>query len=512
MMKRLLSTRASRAWMGVVAVGVIVMALVLGLQLIPRLTAGQELIDAANPAMTDAAVKGEVGGTRLISQYVDLAEPLMTRKGRSREELRRLVTMIKRKTGVSAERARALLRREAPHTEALLRAVPFSGVADERRRLTAYLSKTLNVAPENLQDDLARTFPRIYQTLSELPSVTSGWYDVPGVEGLTRFDGTPVKTMAQVRDYLRDDLVATVDEEQDHFRSLAGSGGIGYIPWLLLVLGAGLAIFGLVHARWSASHPSGRVAWGAVVAVGVLVMILVGALQYFPRLLGADTTIAKLEPAFDQRRVSGLRAGTDLVVQAARFGDPIMTGSGGAVDEVPKLVTYVSGRAGLSEAAVREQLRRAAPRTMALFEALPLSAVAEEVPHLVAILSRKLRVGGDRFVRTLRKRTPGLAQALLAVGPVTSGWDAIPGSEGLKRFELGTPVRTAPEFADYLDLDVVPIFEARSEDFDKLANTWPPVKVLPGIVLGVGALLAIYALAMLFLANRPPRERLRLRD
>lgn len=505
-MKGLLSTGASRAWMGVVAVGVVVMALVLGLQLTPRLSAGQELIDMAKPAMTDGAVKGEVAGTKLLSQYVDLADPLMTRKGRSREELGRLVTMIKRETGVSATRARALLHREAPRTEALLRAVPFSGVAAERRRLTAYLSKTLNIAAEDLQNELARTFPRLYQLLSDLPSVTSGWYDVPGVEGLTRFDGTPVRTMPQVREYLRDDLVATVDEEQGNVQALAGSGGIGYIPWLLLVLGAGLAVFGLLHARWSAAHPSGRVAWGAMIAVGVLVMILAGALQYFPRLTGADTTIAALEPAFDEQRVIGLRAGTDLVVQAVRFGDPIMTSSGGAGSEVPKLVTFISERAGLSERAVRRQLERAVPRTMALFEAIPLSAVAKEVPHLVAVLSRKLHVSGDRLAKRLRKRTPGLAQAVLAVGPVTIGWNSIPGTKNLTRFELGTPVRTAPEFAEYLDHDIVGVFEAGRQDFQQLAGTWPPLKVLPGIVLGIGALLAIYGAAMLFLATGRPKR------
>jgi hypothetical protein len=510
-MKGLLSTTASRAWMGVVAVGVIVVALVVGLQLIPRLTAGQQVLDAAKPALSDGAVRGEVNGAELLSQYVDLAGPLMTRRGRSREDLTRLVTLIKRRAGISAERARALLRREAPHTEALMRAVPFSGVAEERSKLTAYLSTTLNIAPEDLQDELARSFPRIFQLLSELPSVTSGWYDVPGVEGLTRFDGTPVKTMPQVRDYLRDDVVAAVDEEQDHFESLAGSGGIGYIPWLLLVAGAGLAIFGLVHARWSQSHPSGRYAWGGVAAVGVLLLIVVGALQYVPRLLGADTLVAKIEPAFDEQRVIGLRAGTDLAVQAVRFGDPIMTPSGGAGDELPKLVTLISGQAGISEPAVRRQLTRAAPRTMALFEAIPLTAVAEEVPHLVAVLSRVLRLGGDKLVNTLRKRTPGLAQALLAAGPTAIGWDQIDGSEDLKRFELGTSVRSAPQFADYLDEDVVALFEAEREHVDSLANTWPPVKVLPWLILGVGALLAIYGTAMMYLATRSPRQRLRLK-
>ena len=58
--------------------------------------------------------------------------------------------------------------------------------------------------------------------------------------------------MPGIRDYLRDDLVATVAEEQDHFQALAGSGGIGYIPYLLLVAGLGAIVFGLLHARWSA--------------------------------------------------------------------------------------------------------------------------------------------------------------------------------------------------------------------------------------------------------------------
>ena len=504
-MKGLLSTTASRAWMGVAVVGLLVVVLVVALALVPRLGAGQQVIDAAEPAMTDGAVKGTVGGTTLLSRYVDFADPLMTRKGESRRELQRLVTLIKRKTGVSAARARALLRREAPRTEALLRAAPFSDVARERGRLTSYLSTTLNMTPEDLQAELARSFPRIYQTLSELPGVVSGWRDVPGVEPLTRFDGDRVKTMAQVRDYLRDDLVATVAEEQDRFQALAGSGGIGYIPWLLLALGVGLTIFGLVHARWSASHPSGRVAWGAVVAVGVLVMLVVGALQYFPRLDDADKTIAALEPAFDKQRLVGLRAGTDLVVQAVRFGDPIMTSAGGASAEVPKLVTFVSGRAGLSEDAVRGLLRRAAPRTMALLQAIPLSAVAKEQAHLDAVLSRKLQVGGDELARILRKRTPGIEQALAAIGPATTGWNAIPGSEDLDRLGLGTPVRTVPEFAEYLDVDVVGLLETQRAHFDTLASTSPPVKVLPGIVIGIGAFLAIYGLAMLFLAT--PRRR-----
>lgn len=503
-MKGLLSTGASRAWLGVVSIGIVVVAAVLGLQLIPRLTAGQDVIDAAKPALSDSAVRGEVAGTKLASEVVDLLDPLMTAKGGGAEEVGELVTLIKRATGVSSERARAFLSREAPHTAALLRALPLSGVAEERRELTRFLSSTLNVTPEDLQDQLARSFPRLVQTLSELPSVTGGWYDVPGVEGLTLFDGTKVRTLPGVRRYLRDDLVATAAGERERFQSLAGSGGIGYIPYLLLAVGILVIAFGLLQARRAANYPPSKLAWGVVVVVGVVVMIVVGAAQYFPRLHGAQTLIGKLEPAFEERRVTGTRAGVDLVVQTVRFGDPIATAQGGAAEEVPRLVAFVATQTGLSQRQVRGRLKEAAPRTTALLEAIPLSSIAEEVAHLVGVLSRKLGVGGDQLVRRLRKRTPGLAQSLLAVGPATAGWNAIPGAQGLERFDRDSPVRTLPEFAEYLDDDVIPVLESEQEHFSELADPFPPVDVLAGVVIAVGVLLAIYGMGMMFLVTKPP--------
>jgi hypothetical protein len=215
--------------------------------------------------------------------------------------------------------------------------------------------------------------------------------------------------------------------------------------------------------------------------------------------------ISAFEPAFDAQRVTGLRAGSDFVDQAVRFGDPIMTPEGGATAEVPQLVTFVAGRAGLTEPQVRARLQRAAPHTMALLQAIPLSKVAGEVPHLLAVLSRKLGVGGDRLVRTLRRRTPGLAQAVLAVGPVTAGWSRIPGTQDLQRFDGLAPVRSMPEFSAYLGADVVALFETQRSHFATLAGTWPPVNVLSWLLLGIGGLVAIYATAMLFLAT--PRRR-----
>lgn len=509
-MKALMSTAAARAWIGVVVIGVVIVALVIGLGLLPRLGAGQELIDAAKPVMSDPAVRGEVAATKALSQYVDLLHPLMTRRGRASTEVAELETMISRRTGVSTRRARALLRREAPNFEALLRALPLSGVVSERPQLRRFLATSLNVSSEEAQDEFARGFPRLFQTLSELPAVTSGWYDVPGIEGMTRFGGRDVRSARALRNYVRDDLVGTVAQEKDRFQAVAGSGGIGYIPVLLLIAGVGAIAFGLLQALRSAGRapasagrPPGRIAWGVVVAAGVLIMLLVGALQYFPRLSAAETLTAELEPAFDERRVAGLRAGTDLLAQSVRFGDPIATRAGGAVREYPEFVAFIGERAGLSSRRVRGRLADAAPRTAALLQALPLSAIAREVPHLRAVLVRKLDLRGGRLGGELERRTPAIAQIMLTVRPVTESWNSIDGTEGLERFDGVTPVRSLPEFADHLDRDVVAVFEDQRRNFAALADRWPPLGVLAWLLLGIGAVVAIYGAVMMFLVAQP---------
>jgi len=504
-MKGLLSTTASRAWLGVVVLGVVMVALVFALGLIPRLTAGQELLDTAKPVVSDGAVRGELAGTKLLSQYVQLADPLVTKGGAARE-VPKLAALIANRTGVSQQRARSYLHERAPHIEALLRALPFSGIAREREELTLFLATTLNTTPEDVQDQLARNFPRLFQTLSALPSVAGAWRNVPGVEGMTRFDGARVKTLPEYRDYVRDDLVATVAGEKEHIQALAGSGGIGYVPYLLLVIGLVLIAFGLLHARWSRHHPSGRFAWAAVFAIAILTLVAVGALSYFPRLNGADTAIERLAPAFDQQRVAGTRAGIDVVAQAASFGDPIVTAAGGAAAEVPKLLAFVAEQTGVSRDQVRSRLRRAAPRTSALLEAIPLSRASAEVAPLLSALARKFDMSESELLRTLRDRTPQIARTLPALRPVTRGWNAIPATQDLRRVDDGAPVRTLPAFASYLDKDVVPVLESGRADFESVADPWPPLGLLAAIVLGFGALLAIYAVAMMFLATRTPKR------
>jgi len=503
-MKGLMSTAASRAWVAFAALGLVVVALVFGLALLPRLGGGQELIDAAEPAMTDPAVEGEVAAANALSAYVDLAHPLMTRRGKAADEVSELVAIISRRIRVSPRRARAFVRSEAPHTEALLRALPLSAVADERVAFARFLSQTLNVTPDELQDELARSFPRLFQTLAQLSGVTSGWYDVPGIEAMTSFGGEDVRTMRAVRNYVRDDLIGTLAQERDRFQYAAGWGGIGSIPQLLLIIGIVTIAFGLLQARRAAADPPGRPAWRFAAAIGVLIVLLVVALQYFPRLDGADKLVSELGPAFEEQRVTGLRAGTDLIVQTVRFGDPIATPEGGAADEYPRLLAFVSERSGLSRRQVRGRLQDAAPRTAALLEAIPLSAVADEVPDLFAALAAKLRIGEEELVPTLERRTPALAQALLAAGPATSNWNRIPGTEGLERFDGTAPVRSLPAFAAYLDGDLVPVIESQRGNFERLADTWPGVNVLAPLLLGLGLIVAIYSTAMMIRATEPP--------
>ncbi len=504
-MKELMSTGASRAWFGVALVGFVVVAIVIGLMLIPRLAAGQRVIGAAAPAFTDVRIEGTRAGVRTISQYVDVADPLLTRRGGGTEEVAQLIGYLGRKLGLSDEQVRRILRREAPHTEALTRALPLDAVAAEIPRLTAYLATTMGLPEEELAATLERDFPRISQSLTALSNTADAWYDVPGIDGLTRLRADkPVRTVPGVRKYLRDDLVPLTVAHKEDFQRLAGSGGIGYIPFLLLAFGLGLLAFGVLGIRRSLRKgPPGKLSWSVVVAAGVLLMAVVVAGQYFPRLSGAQKTITDFEPAFTEERVRGAANGVDTIHEAIAFGDPLMTPLGGAAREAPQLYRFVAQRTGQRTADVRRALRRRAPQTTALLSAIPLTEVAKEIPGLLAYLRKALRMSNAEVVAALRKRTPRLAQALLTTPDVARAWNAIPGTASMTRFDGVTPVRTMTEFDGYLRENLVPVLVSEREDFNRLADGPPPVDQLPPLLLIVGAFVVLYGgLMMQFVARR----------
>ncbi|MGH2841178.1 MAG: hypothetical protein ACRDKY_10200 [Solirubrobacteraceae bacterium] len=491
-MKGLLSNAASKAWVGVAAIGAVIVLVVFALQLIPRLGGGQDLIDAASPALSDSQVAGERAGIDFISRYVDTADPLVTARGGGASESRALIRLVAKQSRLSTAQVAAALRREAPHTSALLRALPLERITRELVRLEAFLAETLSMSPDQVQGALAESFPRLSQTLAALVPLANGWNEIP--QPFTRLLGKPVTTVPTLRDYLSDDLIAVVERQKDNFQKVESNGGIGYIPWLLLVVGLVVIAFGLTRAKAAAGGGNpGRRDWGAVVGVGAVILLLVLVLQYFPRLSAADKTIDAFKPAFTEERVRGSVEGIALVHDAVQFGDPIMTVRGGAAAEVPRLLRFISERTGLSPGRVLRRLRARAPRTTAVLEAIPLAAVGEEVPHLLGFLSRTMRMSGNRLLLTLRKETPGLAQSLENVTAVTVGWNSVPKLGDLKRFD-GQPVRTMTQLDDHFRVDVIPVLDEQQGHFDKLANTWPPVTYFPPLLVIVGLLVVGYGL------------------
>ena len=503
-MKELLSTGAGRAWFGVALGGLVVVALVLGLMLVPRLAAGQRVIDRAEPAFSDARVDGTRAGIATFSQYVDVVDPLLTRRGGGSEEVPRLIGYIERKLGLSTEQVRKILRREAPHTEALTRALPLDGVAAEVPRLTAYLATITGLTEDQLAAILESDFPRISQSLTALANTSDAWYDVPGIDGLTRLRaGKPVRTLPGLRTYLRDDVVPLTVSHREDFQSLAGRGGIGYIPFMLLAIGAGLLALGVIGVRRARNRAPGKLSWSVVVAIGVFLLVVVVAGQYFPRLGGAQETITDFEPVFSQERVRATANGADTIHDAVLFGDPIMTPLGGAAREAPRLYRFVAQRTGRRTDDVRRAVRRRAPQTVALFSAIPLTEVGREVPRLLAYLGKALRLSRTQVVAALRRRTPGLTQALLTTPDVARGWTAIPGTAGLTRFDGLTPVRTMPEFDSYLREDLIPVLTAERRNFASLAGGRPTVDVLAPLLFVFGLVVILYGGVMRqFVARR----------
>lgn len=490
--KGLMSTAASRAWLGVAIVGFVVVVLVLATSLIPRLSAGQKLVAAAAPAFTEERVDGTRAGVALLSQYVDVLDPLLTARGAGAAESRSLVRLIARELGLSNEQARRILRREAPHTEALTRSLPLEGVAAEIPRLTSYLATTLTVSEDELAATLEQNFPRLAQLLATLPLLADAWYDVPGIQGLTRLSGDkPVRTVPGLRKYLRDDLVPLIVAREDDVRRLGVVGGIGYIPYLLLVVGIALFAYGLLQARRAAVTAPGILSWGIVVGAGVFLLLLVVAAQYSPRLAGGQKVITAFEPVFATDRVKGLSTGLETLRESVVAGDPIMTRRGGAATETAQLYRLVGQRTGRRPGDVRRALMRRVPRTVALLDSLPLTRVAREVPRLVSYLERALRMPRDRLIARMRRRAPGLTTALLAMPDVSAGWRAIPGAAGMTRFD-GTPAPTVPAFEGYLRQDLAAVLVQERAHFASFASGSLRLDTITPALLVVCVVLLLY--------------------
>ena len=493
-------------WVVVLVVGVLVVTVVLGLNLISRLNDGQKVLDAARPAFAPERVSGARAGIDIISKNVDLADPIGTTSGTGAAEVPKLIAFVSQETRLSQAEVLAALQENFPHTTALLQAIPLSSVSAEFPALFAFLEKALNVSEAELLAALETNFPRLTQSIVNLPTVTSGWDNIQNIEGATRFDGTPIVSVPDLRTYFSADLIPILETQQGNFASLDGTSAVDWIAPLLLIVGLIVIVFAAVmialYLRGPVSRGLALASSTVVLVVGVGVVALVLVLSLVPRVSDGQELLDALRPANTVERIAGDRAGITMVSAIVDTEDPIMTAEGGAAAEVPKLIAFVSQQTGLSQAEVVAALQENFPHTTALLLAIPLSDVAAEIPGLLAFLEEALGVSEAELLAALGENFPGLAQSITTLATVTEGWNNVPSIAGATRFD-GTPIKTVADVRDYFSSDAIPVLEAQRENYENLVST-SNIDFIGPLVLVVGIIVIVYGLLMVILAWRLP--------
>jgi hypothetical protein len=496
------------AWGVVALVAVLVLGLVFGLSLYPRLDAGQRAVDGLHPAFAPARVAGDVNAISMVSTTVDAADPIVNDRGGAAAEVPKLVAFVSARTGLPQSAVLSTLKTNFPYTTNLLTSLPLSAVNAELPGLLAFLGTVLGASPAEVQALLKAQFPALTQVITALPAVTNGWDRVPGTEKLTRFDGSPVRSVPQVRDYFGTDVIPAVAKNETNFQRVDTYWPpVRGIPVLLTVIGLLVLLFALVMmARTARGRVRGREAMitsTAVLLIGVVVLGLVFGLRLYPRLDGGAALIETSQPIFTQDRVTGDVAAIKMVSSVVDVADPIMTADGAAAPEVAKLVGAVSAKTKLPAPAVVGTLQTKFPHVTSLLLALPLSKATAEFPKLLTFLSTTLKVSPADLQTALSTHFPKLTQVITDLPAVTKGWNAVPGTQDLTRFD-GKPVRTVPQIRDYFAGDVIPAIAATRADFDTLATTAPALNVFPPLLTMIGILVIIYGIVLIPLWGRDP--------
>ena len=491
-------------WVVVLVVGVLVVTVVVGLNLIPRLNDGQKVLDAARPAFAPERPNAARAGIAFVSRDVDTADPIMNPQGGAAAEVPKLIAFVSQKTGLSQPAVVAALQKNFPHTTALLQTIPLTAVTAEFPALFAFLEKTLKVSQTQLVAALKANFPGLTQAITNLPTVTGGWEQIQNIDGLTSFDGTPVRSVPELRTYFSSDLIPILENQQSNFSSLDGTSSVNWVAPLLLIVGlvvillAGLMI--ALNLRGGVSRGLAMTGATVVLAVGVGVVALVLVLSLVPRVSNGQKLLDSLRPANAAGRVPGDRAGINMISAIVDTEDPIMTAQGSAAAEVPKLIAFVSQKTGLSQAEVVAALQKNFPHTTALLQTIPLSAVSAEFPALFAFLEKTLKVSEAQLVAALKASFPALTQAITNLPTVTSGWNQIQNIDGATSFD-GTPLKTAPDVRTYFASDVIPVLETQHDNYENLVSV-SRIDFIGPLVLAVGIIVIIYGLLMLLLASR----------
>ncbi len=496
--------RAVWSWFVVTLVGVIIVVLVLGLGMFGRLDAGQKVLNGAAPIFDRTRVDGAAAGIGIVSNATDLLDPVVLSARNTAPEVGKLVGFVSAKTGFTNSQVTTLLAQDYPHVLALLQTVPFEDVARELPRLAPFLAQTLGLSQDAVNTALPQLYPGITQATTALPGVVSGWDNVPGTAGFTRFDGTPIRTVPQVRDYFAQDVIPVLDRQSENFTALTRSGGVGFLPLLLLVAGLVVIVFGvlmMVLASKGLPRVLATAAWSTVIAVGALVVVLVFALGLFPRLNGGAKTINDVAPILTAERVAGAKAGVAMISTIVDLADPVALQTSTGTQEVPNVVSFVSRQADIPpEAVIPALAANGMPHIATLLQAVSLQQVATELDALTKFLAQQLNLSQQQVIAAVGQQVPRLGQVITALPKVTGVWDNV-GIQGFTRLD-GTPITTVPQVRDYFRDDVIPVLEAQQANFQRLNNAFPTVNIFPPLLLVIGIIVIIYGIIMLLLVRR----------
>ncbi len=146
-----MSTSATRnanslAWFVVVVAGLVVLAIVWGLDLFSRFDAGQRVLDGARPIFTEERVVGDRVGITIIGNVADTYDPIIDAEGGAAEEVGPLVELVAGATGFTDDEVLAALEENFPNTFHLLLALPLDEVSAEIPELLTFVADNSDLA------------------------------------------------------------------------------------------------------------------------------------------------------------------------------------------------------------------------------------------------------------------------------------------------------------------------------------------------------------------------------
>jgi hypothetical protein len=157
------------------------------------------------------------------------------------------VELVSGATGLAPADVLAAVEANFPHTYHLLLTLPLDQVSAEIPGLLTFVADNSDLADAGaVLDAIAANTPNLAQAITNLLVVTDGFREIPGIDQLTRFDGSPVRSIPELRDYFADDLVPGVRAVADDYRTLDTTAPpVDVFPSLLLIVGILVIIYGV---------------------------------------------------------------------------------------------------------------------------------------------------------------------------------------------------------------------------------------------------------------------------